>query len=187
MALLESLASLPAPDKLPRIHSIANECGIPEIWRRATLSPLEDGFLMLFATIISNPEKEWIRTLGVFLGSHGWKVDLRGSPKKHPIELKDRIRGEIIDGIKAHLKPGFDLKLTEKKKRGISTDNEEIEKKLRKLKYSAAMIRAIMKGRNLDNAACYYYWMKRERKKRPKSILNSYRQYLKIKATDTPR
>jgi hypothetical protein len=75
------LAELPAPEKLTSIIEIASQKQLPEIARRAELSGLENEFLALASAVIASPEKRWIRLLHTFLASHGWKADLRGSPR----------------------------------------------------------------------------------------------------------
>jgi hypothetical protein len=184
---LLSLAELPALEELAKINALAIQNELPEISRRAKLSRLEDEALALLRSVISSPERYWIRSLRTFLKNHGWKADLRGSPKKHPLELEDRRRGEIIVPILPRLKKGFDLKLREKKKPGYLSDNDVIKPKLRNLGYDDEEIQAILRGRELHSAACYYYRTKYEPQVPPKTILNSYRRFLKMKVIDTPR
>jgi len=183
LAKLTSLAELSAPEKLAVILGVATQNELPEIARRAGLSKLEDEFLVLTAALISAEEKRWIPLLRKFLAEHGWKADLRGSPTKHPLELADRRRGEIIDGIVTDLKKGFDLKLKEKEKarKGYLGSNEVIKPKLQKLGYDDAQANAILRGRKLHTAACYYYLKKHEPEGVSRSILNSYERYSKSK------
>jgi hypothetical protein len=184
-AKLTSLAELPAPDKLAVILGVATKNELPEIARRAGLSKLEDEFLELIAALISAEEKRWIPLLRKFLADHGWKADLRGSPTKHPVELADRRRGEIIDGIVTELEGGFALKL--KARKGYLGSNEVIKPKLQKLGYDDAQANAILRRRKLSSAACDYYRTIHEPKRPLRSILNSYGRYSKSKVHQSRR
>ena len=61
------------------------------------------------------------------------------------------------------------------------SSNEVIEPKLRNLGYNAQEIEAILRGRELHSAACYFYRLKYEPRVTPKTILNSYERFSKRK------
>jgi hypothetical protein len=143
---LVALAELPAPEKLTAILEIASQKRLPEIARRAELSVLENEFLALASAVIASPEKRWIRLLHDFLASHGWKADLRGGPKKQPLDLKDSRRGPEIERVIAQLKRGFELKKALMKRKGYSSDKSEIRAKLRGSGCQDNEIEAIMEG-----------------------------------------
>jgi hypothetical protein len=176
---LTALAELPAPEKLTAILEIASQNQLPEITRRAELSALENEFLALISAVIASPEKRWIRLLHAFLASHGWKADLRGSPKKQPKDLEDFRRGPKIERVMAQLKRGFELKKALIKKRGYSSDKSEIRAKLRGSGYPKDKIDAIIDGRVLHTAACLYYRRRFEPHVSVKAILNSYERFSK--------
>lgn len=180
---LLSLAGLPANDKLPRILEASNTYHLPEVWRRASFSALENEFLAVVDVLISSPERQWVSSIKSFLAHHGWRADLRGRPRVHPADLTDIRRGRSIDQINLRLGQGFALKLVEKRKGGYLSDDDRIEGKLLKLGYSAAEVKAILRGRTLDSAACNYYQQTTERSVRPKSIQNSYQSYKRITQT----
>jgi hypothetical protein len=126
---LTSLAGLPSGDRLAAILEVAKQNQLPEIARRAVLSPLENEFLNLIAALIAEPRKSWNRLMSNFLKAHRSEAELRGSPKKRPLEMTDRRRGEKIDEIMPQLKEGFALKSKEKKNIGYLSSNEVIESK----------------------------------------------------------
>jgi hypothetical protein len=176
---LVELAELPAPEKMTAIIEIASQKQLPEIARRAELSGLENEFLALASVVITSPEKEWIRFLHDFLASHGWKADLRGSPKKQPTDLKDSRRGPAIERVMAQLKRGFELKKTLMKRKDYWSDKSEIRAKLRGSGCQDDEIEAIMEGRALQSAACHYYRTHFEPHVSLKTILNSFERYSK--------
>jgi len=180
---LRSLADLPLGlEKLDRIDKISEKTKIREIWRRARLSRLECEFLTLISALISANEKQWIPLVKNFLKAYGWKADLRGAPKIDQEALIAFKRGPNIEKIKKSLEGGFNLKLQEKARSGYASGNDEIADKLKKLKYDDNAIRAILRGRILDTAACYYYRIVEEPAVHyPKTILNSYRKYQRMK------
>jgi hypothetical protein len=183
LSTLESLADLPLGlKKLDRIDKISEKTKISEIWRRARLSHLECEFLTLVSALISSNEKQWIPLVKYFLKAYGWKADLRGHPKVDQEALTAFKRGPKIERIKESLERGVNLKRKEKAKGGYVSENDEITDKLKKLGFDHNGVKAILRGRTLDTAACYYYKIVEEPTvHNPKTILNSYRKYLRMK------
>jgi hypothetical protein len=183
LSTLESFAGLPLGlKKLDRIDKISEKTKIYEIWRRARLSHLECEFLTLISALISSKEKQWIFLVKNFMKAYGWKADLRGHPKVDQKALTAFKRGPNIEKIKERLEAGFNLKRKEKAKGGYASGNDEITGKLKKLGYDDIGVKAILRGRPLDTVACYYYKIVEEpTDNNPKTILNGYRKYQRMK------
>jgi len=181
---LEALCGLPSREELPQILKLSAMNAVPAVWTRARLSPLEETAIAILSTLAFSSRKHQLRLLREFFRHEGWQVDLRGRPSLDPRDedLLPLMRGLKIEKTIARLKPGFLFKAQEKKEGGYDSDDGQIARQLEGQGYDQHEVRAIMKARSPQDAACRYFReMKCEVSLTLKSIRNDYAKYKRIK------
>jgi len=181
---LEALCGLPGREDLPRILELSTANVLPSVWQRARLSAMEEKAIDIFSVLIFSSNKRWYDLLREFFQQEKWQVELRGRPT---LDLRDEDlwpvkRGLEIERVIARLTPGYQIKVQAKKKRGKASGEETIDKQLKARGFEEQEVKAIVKARSAQDAACrYYHSTQRDIHVDSKSIRNDYAKFKLLK------
>jgi hypothetical protein len=175
-----ALAELPGHAEWPKILAASHQYGIPSIWNRVRPSPLESSAAALLTALAFTNPKEWVRLVNTFFKSQNLTPgSLRGRPRVHPRDMKDMNRGIQIDKLMVRLEKGFEIKLSAKQGGGFASGDEQVAEELRTPGYCSDEIKAILKGKTLQDAGYQLYMAINGATENvtPKGIRNSYARY----------
>jgi hypothetical protein len=181
---LEALCGLPRLEELPRILELSTANALPSVWQRARLSTLEEKAIDIFSVLIFSSNKRWCDLLREFFQQEKLQVDLRGRPTLDPRDedLRSVMRGLEIERIIARLAPGYQINVQAKKKRGYDSGEERIAEQLKQRGFDEQEVKAIIKARSAQDAACRYFdAAQRNVHVSFKSIRNDYAKFKRLK------
>jgi len=181
---LEALCGLPRQEELPRILELSTANSIPSIWQRARLSALEEKAIAIFSVLIFSSNKCRSDVLREFFQREKWQVDLRGRPTLdlRAEELRPVTRGIEIERVIARLTPGYQINVQAKKNRGYASGKGKIVKQLKARGFEEQEVKAIVKARSVQDAAClYFYSTQRDIHVSLQSIRNDYAKFKLLK------
>jgi hypothetical protein len=151
------MAELPEPEQWSNILAVSQRYNIPSIWSRVRPSLLESNAAALLTALAFSNQKDWPGLIVEFFKAHKLTHGLRGRPVLNPRARTDTIRGIRIDELIAHLRKGYQVKLTAKRKGGFASGDEQVVKELSKYGYTTKAAQAILKSRTLQDAGCRLY------------------------------